>query len=140
MKRELCVCAVVLAAAVPAWAGHGGTFQVSGQIAAPAYGAVSDNTLPCDASSPLQGIDAFWIPLPDGVQGHTAELLPASAYDDLDAYFWDGDCALIGDDSMARASLGEAEGGTVPDDAAWAEVDLFAGAVASFTFTVRASG
>lgn len=127
------------------------------------YG-LTESQNPCGEPSPdlgdLQGLDGWWIPLPvdeDGdslLTGHAATLTTTSPTAvDVDVWFYDAGCSLLLDDpgsySMASHPWGTGlpgsggeqnatpnEQGTIPEFAAWAIVDLTAGANVTFTFSV----
>jgi hypothetical protein len=147
--RKLALAALVVVAwavvvsIVPARASVAG----SGTILVPgpsskAVGGVTELLAPCLPGDPLQGFDGFWLAIP-GTGGHAATLAsdPTRGALDLDVYFYDASCRII---TAARdpnaygmaTPLTASERGTIPSAAAWAVVDLAAGANASFTFTV----
>lgn len=156
--RKMLMASVVLAAiALPAAADHGaadftatGTILVGNPITR-VIGGVTENVSPCGGSIDQDvpdgisnGVDAAWIELPEGSGGHAATLT-ADGDNDVDAWFYDAGCALIqpsADEnaySMSSVDLepnGDEEG-IIPAVAAWAAIDLYVGANATFTFTIQ---
>lgn len=145
MKKMLllAIAAVTALSMVPAHA----SFSESGTIAVanPAsrvLGGATEITNPCGAPDPdlgsLQGVDGYWITLPEGAAGLTATLT-ANAPNDVDAWFYDEGCGLMPSPyPMATtdpAPNGD-EQGVIPDGAFYVVIDLYAGANATFTFSI----
>lgn len=139
MRRALVALALV-PALLPAAAGahHGQKyFSVSGTIrighpVARATGGVTELAAQCDPSSPLQGIDAFWIRLPESTLGRAARL-DAGEPNDADAWFYDASCRPLPYNGMAHDGP---ESGVVPTGSVWAVIYLAFGVEGTFTFTV----
>lgn len=112
------------------------------------YGGVTETASPCNGSvdpdvpSGLgQGIDGYWIQLPEGSSGSTATLVTNTEGADFDAWFYTEGCSLLtGAENYTMATTDPApngdEEGVIPEDAAWVAVDLYVGAAASFTFSI----
>ncbi len=95
----------------------------------------------------FNGLDGSWVKLGgEAWYGATAKLTstPKSAVvisvGDVDAWFYDEACALIGPsrsrDAYHMATSAATEWGTIPRDAEWVVVDLADGVAAEYTFTV----
>jgi hypothetical protein len=160
MKRGLLAVLVMAAVAVPAAAEHSSTdFVATGLIlvgdpVTRVQGGVSEIGSPClgsfDPEVPegaAQGVDGFWIQLPEGAAGHSATLTAADP-NDVDAWFYTEDCSLIGptadENAYSMATTDPEpngnEEGTIPEIASWVAVDLYVGAAAEFTFTITGAG
>ncbi len=137
-------------------------WTASGEILLPspgsrAIGGVTELASPCMGSidpdvpdGAAQGLDGYWIEIPEGAGGHAATLT-ADAPNEVDAWFYDLDCNLIRPPSSMSAGpkdehaysmagsgdLPEGDkAGTIPAEAAFAAVDLYLGFNATFTFTI----
>jgi hypothetical protein len=112
------------------------------------YGAVTETVSPCNGSidpdvpaGAAQGVDGYWIQLPEGSAGATATLVANTPGADFDAWFYTEGCSLLtGAANYTMATTdpmpnGDEEG-TIPEDAAWVAVDLYIGAAAEFTFSI----
>lgn len=161
MRRLLLAALVALVLPVSAQASHPSAFTQTGLIAvgnpgtrtiggatevvSPCLGSI-DQDVPAGAA---QGTDGYWFEIPEAVRGHAATLV-AAAPNDVDAWFYDENCTLIkpsgtgpvDPDAYSMASLSPEpdgnESGKIPAAAAWAVVDLYVGAAATFTFNVPA--
>lgn len=129
------------------------TFSVTGTVlvgdpVSRRYGGVTETVSPCNGSVDPdvppglgQGIDGYWIQLPEGSAGSTATLVTNTAGADFDGWFYTEGCALLtGAANYTLATTDPApngdEEGVIPEDAAWVAVDLYVGAAASFTFSI----
>jgi hypothetical protein len=156
MKRLALVSMILLAVAAPALASHTATdFVATGTIligdpGTRVIGGVTEQGSPClgsiDPDVPAglaQGVDGFWIALPEGSGGHAATLT-STAPNDVDAWFYDEGCGLIqpaaDPNAYSMATTDPVpngdEAGTIPANAAFVAVDLYVGAAAPFTFTI----
>jgi len=126
-------------------------FSQDGVVTAPnpgskAIGGLTELLNPCGEEDPdlgdINGLDGFWIELPEGAQGREATL--ASDARDMDVWFYTGfgtGCTLISDDDDPAAynmatDLTAGESGTIPAAATFVIVDLAVGANAAFTFSI----
>lgn len=150
----LALAALTALSMVPSQADEG--FSVSGTIlgsgpSSKAVGGVTELGYSClnaqaldpdapDEMSNLQGVDGYWIALPEGVDGLTGTLVSTAV--DADVWFYDEGCTGMFDDVPGNghyemATLGTAnETGPIPVGAAFAIVDVAVGAAVSFTFSI----
>lgn len=153
MKRFILLAAAALTAfaMVPAQADDG--FSVTGTVlvgnpVTRAYGGASEMVSPCNGSidpdvpaGTGQGVDGYWIQLPEGSAGLEATLVTLTEGADFDAWFYDEGCTLMtGAANYTMATTDPVpngdEAGAIPEGAAFVAVDLYVGANASFTFTI----
>jgi hypothetical protein len=106
-------------------------------------GGMTELLNPCGAEDPdlgdLQGVDGYWITLPEDAGGHPATLDSDAV--DADVWFYNNGCGLVTDDAdpiaydMATDATAD-EAGTIPLAASFAIVDNSLGVNVSFTFTI----
>jgi predicted acyl esterase len=146
-RRHLAKCIasllVLAATAAPARGSHGEDVTFTGHIAAGnpmvvAFPGASELVAACSPGGAGDGLDGAAVALPEGGDGHPARVdffSPAPA--DVSVYFFDSNCAFMGDDGGLRsAGIDEPEVGFIPEFARYAEVDLAFGADADYSFTV----
>lgn len=123
--------------ASPARGGYdvGGVIQAGNPMTA-VVGGVTEIMGACDPTSDVQGVDGYWLKLPADAATKRATLTIRDVDDDVDLYFYDGDCSFVDDLSMAQKSFGETEHGNIPEGATWAVANLYLGADAGFTVSV----
>jgi hypothetical protein len=161
MKRLALIPLLILAAAVPSLAantdpaddfvatgtitaGNPGTKKLGGiaEIGSPCMGSI-DPDVPAGT---FNGLDGAWVALGENWSGAEAKLTAAPldavalTLNDVDAWFYDDACALIGPSvdhaAYHMATSGLTEYGVIPTGAAWVAIDLADGAAAEYTFTV----
>jgi hypothetical protein len=136
------IAAMTALSMVPSQADEG--FSVSGTIIAPAPQtkaialSATEGLNPCGAPDPdlgsTQGVDGYWIALPEGSAGLAAAVTSDAV--DIDVWYYDEGCGGLYDYNAMATDLTANETGTVPEGAAFAIVDLAVGAAANFTFTL----
>lgn len=133
MIRRAFALALLLAVAAggPAQASHGTQdFVATGGVLLPTP-SVNSTLFTCDTGSSLQGRTHYWIPLPDGSNGHAFTAVSGSPDDDIEIHFRSPGCIPI----AVSDTTGD-ESGTVPLRAAWARIELTLGFDATFTLTI----
>ncbi len=156
MKRAILACLVAATVAIPGFAHAAGPKTFSGTIlvgdpVTSVTGGVSETgrTLnptgsgpDCVSAQPTDGVDGLFFDVSDyaGQAAVLADVNDSAGVNDLDVWFYDATCSVIGSYAAMATdpAPGVGETGVVPDNAAYAVVDLFAGANASFTLTVGA--
>lgn len=160
MRRALGALVLSMMVAAPALAsGETDDLVVTGTVllADPATKyllGVTETVSPCNGSldqdvpaGAANGVDGYWIDLL-GYEGHRATLTgsatdaPNAPGPDLDVWFYDEACGLIGpaadENAYHMATSSSNEFGIVPAGAAFAVVDYAVGApAATFTFTAQ---
>ncbi len=124
------------------------TFEAEGSMAIPnpstiAIGGITESEFTsvheCGAMPTSQGVDGFVIEVPEEYRSGTAMVNVAGSDTtgqyDMDVYFYDAGCSLM----EPYMTDGVDPAGYIPPGAAWAVVDLWVGANASFTFTAKAT-
>ena len=117
-----------------------GTIMVPAPTSALLFGITEGEFVQTCAMPASQGVDGHVLELPEDFRLGTAqiEVLGADmtgAYD-LDVYFYDASCALMGDYSL---TAGTDESGAIAPGASWVVVDLFVGANATFDLKATAT-
>jgi hypothetical protein len=124
------------------------TFEASGTLAVPAPTAIALKGLTeaeftianeCASAPVTQGVDGYVVEIPADFRSGTAtvEVLGADttgAYD-LDVYFYDASCGLL----EPYMTDGADASGAIPPGAAWAVIELFVGANATFDLKATAT-
>lgn len=94
----------------------------------------------CGSMPASQGFDGWVVELPEDYRLGSATLTvlgaDATGAFDMDAYFYDAGCALMGDYSLTE---GPDPAGAIPPGARWIVVDLFAGLNATFDLAATAT-
>lgn len=149
MKKFLLLVATVsMLAALPSQADPFFTATgtvLAGDPATRAVGGATEQLSPCNGSIDpdvpaglAQGVDGYWIQLPEGSAGRTATLT-ANEPNDVDGWFYDEGCGLMPSPYTLATTDPVPNGdeqGVIPEGAAWVVVDLYVGAAATFTFSI----
>lgn len=125
------------------------TFEESGSMTAPGpsgavlFGVTEGEFVQVNTCASLpasQGFDGWVVELPEefrlGTGTVTITGADASGAHDMDAYFYDGGCTLMGEVSLTE---GADPAGAIPPGATWVVVDLFSGAGATFDLKATAT-
>ena len=122
------------------------TLEESGTIMAPAptsialFGITEGEFAQTCAMPASQGVDGWVVELPEDFRMGTGLIdvvgTDATGAHDLDVYFYDSACGLMVDYSLTG---GADESGAIAPGAAWAVVDLFIGANATFELKATAT-